>query len=51
MGLVGERFAIRGAAITAHDPAFDPDGRVAQTALGLIGAIARVAGGVASRAA
>ena len=39
--LVGERFVIRGAGLTAYDPEADADGRAARAAIALLGAIAR----------
>jgi arginase len=41
--LVGERFAIPGAGLTAYDPEADTDGRAARAGLSLLGAIARAA--------
>ena len=41
--LVGERFVIRGAGLTAYDPEADADGRATQSALSLLKAVARAA--------
>lgn len=41
---VGDRLAIRGAAVTAYDPAVDPEGRIANTAVKLVARIATAAG-------
>lgn len=43
IALVGDRCAIRGASLSAYDPACDDDGRVARAALRLIGAFAQTA--------
>jgi arginase len=41
--LIGGRFRIRGAGVTAYDPAYDADGRVAAAALALLQAIVEAA--------
>ncbi|MBD0317619.1 MAG: arginase family protein [Thermoleophilia bacterium] len=38
---VGTRFGVRAAALTAYDPACDPDGALARTAVELVAALAR----------
>jgi arginase len=40
---VGDRLAIRGAAVTAYDPAADPEGRIPNTAARLMARIAAAA--------
>ncbi len=45
LGRAGRAFRVRGAAITAYDPAFDGDGRVCHSALGLLDALAQVSYG------
>jgi hypothetical protein len=43
LGAVPLRFRVRGAALTAYDPAFDDDGRVCRAALALLEALADAA--------
>jgi arginase len=40
---VGERFAVRAAAVTAYDPAADPEGRIPATAAELLARVAAAA--------
>ena len=44
VGVVAERFEITAAALTAYDPTYDPEARMIETGLDLIGEIARNVG-------